>query len=421
MTSWGGYGSAVSLTSLDSGSPFMGKSFRKSSPEAAAALRRKHAASDEETPLVPPTTPDTSQGSLHAHELYHSDNERHGSDLEHKDERLSWTLLVTVFVVTLGSSFQFGYGTGVMNNSRVFIMDYFVDQGKEYTLIEWGTVVSAYGVGGLLGSILGPKVIGLYTGRRGTLLVNNVFLFASSYLIAFAQYWWWQVIGRIAIGIVAGVATAVVPTYLAEISPLAVRGGVATIHQLAITIGILVSQFLSTPSLHLFGSQERWKWLFFVPAVCGFVQIIVLPLLPESPSYLYLQGDRTGARHAIVRFQSEDVADEYLGYIEEEAKASESSSSQSMTVAELFQERSLRKQLVVGVVVQLMMQFSGKFVLGEMFLKLSAHAVYSSISRLSLVFLFQVLMPSFIIPPWYSVRPMSPIQNLPRQASELSM
>jgi len=301
---------------------------------------------DEETPLTPATSPGSADHPHHNHIINNNSN-----------KPLSWTLLVTVLVVTLGSSLQFGYGTGVMNNSRIFIMDYFTEkQNKEYTLLEWSTVVSAYGVGGLMGSVLGPKVIGRYTGRRGTLLLNNIFLFFSSYMMAYAQFWWWQVVGRISIGIVAGIATAVVPTYLAEISPLHVRGGVSTIHQLAITVGILISQCLSTPSLHLFGSVEHWQWLFFVPALCGVVQILVLPFCPESPSYLYLQGDRPAARRAIVRFQSEHVADEYLGYIEEESKGSGQS---SMTVYELFAERSLRKQLVVGVVVQLMMQFSG--------------------------------------------------------------
>lgn len=327
MSSFSSFGSAMSLRSMEAQSPFLGASSRRKTDMGFA---------DEETPLT-------------------TDGDQKGSEKQ-PQEPLSATLLVTVFVVTLGSSLQFGYGTGVMNNSQAFIMDYFTDQGKEYTLLEWSTVVSAYGVGGLLGAVLGPKVIGNRTGRRGTLLINNVFLFFSCYMIAFARYWWWQVIGRLAVGVVAGVATAVVPTYLSEISPLRVRGGVSTLHQLAITVGILLSQFLSTPSLNIFGSEEDWQWLFFVPALCGVVQLVVLPFCPESPSYLYMQGDREGARHAIVRFQSESVADEYLGYIEEESK---SSGQSSMTIWDLFAERSLRKQLVVGVVVQLMMQFSG--------------------------------------------------------------
>lgn len=131
-------------------------------------------------------------------------------------------------------------------------------------------------------------------------------------------------------------------------------------HQLAITVGILISQCLSTPSLHLLGSEDLWQWLFFVPAVCGLAQIIVLPFCPESPSYLYMQGDLDGARRAIAKFQSEHVVEEYIGYIEEESKASQS--GRSMTVSELFMDLTLRKQLIVGVVVQLMMQFSGESV-----------------------------------------------------------
>lgn len=364
MTSLSGYGSAVSLNSIEgTNSQFMQN--KNNTMKKQQKHHVKHT-DDEETPLVTSSTPDTSEDGSHSSRHHH----HHNNNTMSPPEPLSFTLLLTVFIVTLGSSLQFGYGTGVMNNSRMFIMNYFHDQGKEYTMIEWGTVVSAYGVGGLLGSVLGPKVIGNNTGRRGTLLINNLFLFFSCYMIAFAQYWWWQVIGRVAVGIVAGIATAVVPTYLSEISPLHVRGAVSTIHQLAITIGILVSQFLSTPSLNMFGSEDDWQWLFFVPALCGLAQCVILPFCPESPSYLYMQGDPQAARQAIVRFQSERVADEYLGYIEEESNSTSKDAAandgdgsgnknKSMSVAELFAERSLRKQLVVGVVVQLMMQFSG--------------------------------------------------------------
>ena len=71
------------------------------------------------------------------------------------DEKISTTinntLCVTILVVTIGSSFQFGYGTGVMNNSEQIIMDYFHDQGKEYDILHWGTTVSCYGPSNHLG------------------------------------------------------------------------------------------------------------------------------------------------------------------------------------------------------------------------------------------------------------------------------
>jgi Sugar (and other) transporter len=87
-----------------------------------------------------------------------------------------------------------------MNNSEAFIREYFHRQGKEYTVVEWGTTVSCYGLGGLLGSVCGPKVIGAFVGRKATLLINNIFLLASSYLIATASDWYIQAIGRILVG-----------------------------------------------------------------------------------------------------------------------------------------------------------------------------------------------------------------------------
>jgi Sugar (and other) transporter len=128
---------------------------------------------------------------------------------KHSDapERLSRTLVVTVLVATVGSSLQFGYGTGVLNNAQTVIFEYFHGQGKEYSTVQWGATVSSYGIGGLIGSLLGPKVIGNYCGRRDTLLINNVFLLISSCLIVYAPVWWWQAVGRVFSGIVAGVAT----------------------------------------------------------------------------------------------------------------------------------------------------------------------------------------------------------------------
>lgn len=273
---------------------------------------------------------------------------------------LNATLLITILVVTLGSSFQFGYATGVMNNAEAYIMEYYHEQGKEYTLVGWGTTVSSYGIGGLLGSIIGPKFIGRYCGRRTTLLWNNAFLFIGNWSIAHAPYWWHQAIGRIFTGIVAGISTSVVPTYFSEISPIASRGAVGTMHQLGITVGILISQALSTPSLNLFGSVEHWKWLFFMPCVTGVLELCVLPFCPESPSYLFSTEGEAAARRALQRLLSpSESVEEYLDNIRSEASSSKGDTKSNMSVMELFRERSLRKQLIVGITCQLMMQFSG--------------------------------------------------------------
>ena len=75
--------------------------------------------------------------------------------------------------------------------------------------------------------------------------------------------------------------------YLAEISPTAVRSAVGTAHQLGITIGCLMAFALSTPSLHLLGGSDTWRYAFLVPPACSLVQCAVLPFCPESPAFIY--------------------------------------------------------------------------------------------------------------------------------------
>ena len=44
----------------------------------------------------------------------------------------------------------------------------------------------------------------------------------------------------------AGLNTSLVPMYISEISPLTLRGGLGTVNQLAVTVGLLISQVSSS-------------------------------------------------------------------------------------------------------------------------------------------------------------------------------
>jgi hypothetical protein len=69
----------------------------------------------------------------------------------------------------------------------------------------WGTTVSCHGIGGPAALVS----IGPHHGGRAqvTLLINNIFLIISSYLIAFAPHRWWY-IGRIFLFESSCIATA---------------------------------------------------------------------------------------------------------------------------------------------------------------------------------------------------------------------
>ena len=73
--------------------------------------------------------------------------------------------------------------------------------------------------------------------------------------------------------------------YFSEIAPTRLRGAVVTAHQLGITMGILLAQVLTMPSL--FGTEASWRHVFIVPVLCSLLELLVLPFCPESPAYLY--------------------------------------------------------------------------------------------------------------------------------------
>jgi len=265
-----------------------------------------------------------------------------------------------------------------MNNSEKVIIESFASRGVDITTIQWSLIVSSFGIGGLLGAFLGGALL-KRMGRRNILVLNNVFVLASSVLIAFAPSWWIMAIGRIFTGITAGFATLVVSLYFTEISPISIRGFVNTLHQLGITIGILVAQFLSTPSLNLLGSDKLWPWLFAVPVGCGLMQILILPWMPESPTYLYQEYGKEAAKKSLLRLlKDEAVAEQYLVNIEKASKKNSEptdielqyqsstqdnqgsvAESKEFGLVDLFTSQALRKQLKVGLFIQLSMQLSG--------------------------------------------------------------
>lgn len=80
-------------------------------------------------------------------------------------------------------------------------------------------------------------------GRKGGLLINNVFAVAAAVFFGFckmAASWEMIVVGRFLIGINNGLNAGLAPMYLSEIAPTNLRGAIGTVYQLVVTISILV-------------------------------------------------------------------------------------------------------------------------------------------------------------------------------------
>lgn len=56
-----------------------------------------------------------------------------------------------------------------------------------------------------------------------------------------------------------GLNTSLVPMYISEIAPLNLRGGLGTVNQLGVTVGILFSQILGIQEI--LGTDDGWPLL----------------------------------------------------------------------------------------------------------------------------------------------------------------
>merc|ERR1712117_529087 len=146
------------------------------------------------------------------------------------------------------------------------------------------------------------------------------------------------------------------PMYLAEISPTSLRGALGTVYQLIITMSILLSQVLGMGSL--LGTPDGWPWLLAMTAVPAIFQIATLPFCPESPKYLLLdKDDEHGAEEALQWLRGTiEVHDEM-----DEMKQEQESMKlvPKVTLKEMLVNSSLRKPLIIAMMMMLAQQLSG--------------------------------------------------------------
>ena len=155
--------------------------------------------------------------------------------------------------------------------------------------------------------------------------------------------------GRLLNGIFVGLASAVAPQYIIEISPPSKQGVIGVLNQLLITIGILVVNIFGLESL----GGKNYVLVFIIP---GFISLIFAILtvfgktfLPESPKFLYLiQNDReTAEQNMLIMRSSKDQVDLEMKILDAEQEAQKANTSDnSLSVRQLFQKIELRWQVL---------------------------------------------------------------------------
>ncbi|MCB5168591.1 sugar porter family MFS transporter [Streptomyces bambusae] len=205
-------------------------------------------------------------------------------------EHLGHVIFITAAAAMGG--FLFGYDSSVINGAVEAIRERF-DIGSE----ALAQVIAA----ALIGCAIGAATAGRIADRIGRIRcmqISSVLFTASAIGSALPFALWdlalWRVIGGFAIGM----ASVIGPAYIAEVSPPAYRGRLASFQQAAIVIGIAVSQLVNWGILNLadgdqrgrIGGLEAWQWMLGVMVVPALLYGLLSFVIPESPRFLISAG-----------------------------------------------------------------------------------------------------------------------------------
>lgn len=280
--------------------------------------------------------------------------------------RMTGALAFAIFSVTLGS-FQFGYHIGCVNAPGEMITAWIQDShqsifnqtlNKAGADLTWSVAVSMFAVGGMFGGLISGWIADK-VGRRGGLLYNNLFAFVAAAMMGLAKpigVYPLIVLGRLIIGFYCGL-TCIVPMYLAETSPTNLRGMLGSLHQLLVTISILASQIFGLP--YILGNTDRWPLIFAFTVVPAVLQVITLPLIPESPKYtLCVRGQLDKATKDLRRLRGVDDVSNEIELFREEAAASGAAAQHRPSMIDMFRG-SLLWPMTIAAMMMLAQQLSG--------------------------------------------------------------
>src|SRR6201996_1561499 len=249
---------------------------------------------------------------------------------------------VSAAVTALGG-LLFGYDTGVVSGALLFIKKDFGGLSS----FQQELVTSLLLVGAVIGALSAGRVSD-WLGRRLTVLITAVVFIVGVLLAAFTPTYPTLLVARIIIGVAVGSASMVVPLYIGEIVPPRLRGGLVSLNQLAITVGILGSYLID----YGLSGTGNWRLMFGLAALPAAALLIGRLFQKESPHWLIRQGREDEARAVLERVR--DDRNDIDGEIREVREISRREGG----YRDLISPR-VRPLLLVGVLLAVFQQITG--------------------------------------------------------------
>ncbi|KAJ7261793.1 general substrate transporter [Mycena haematopus] len=217
--------------------------------------------------------------------------------------------------------------------------------GTGYMSSRWGRkpCMIAAGLIYIIGSVI-QAVVGLGTNRANALSV-----------LYFARFF---------AGLGVGMVSALVPAYVSECTPRAIRGRCTGMIQLANNLGIMLSYWVNySASLNISGTTDtQWRMPFAVQVFPGVLFCLLVPFQPESPRFLVERGDYARAARSLAFVARTSPSDPAVLATIEEIKADFAGRARLgvwKQILGMFETRAVALRCFVPSLVMFFQQWTG--------------------------------------------------------------
>ena len=206
-----------------------------------------------------------------------------------------------ICLVSAMGGLLFGYDWVVIGGAKPFYELFF---GISDSPVMQGVAMSTALVGCLIGAMVAGAAADRY-GRKPLLTMAAILFTVSAIATGLFNDFTLFNIARLIGGMGIGVASALSPMYIAEVSPTAIRGRMVSLNQMTIVLGILAAQVVnmllaretSVPESQAWNIAWGWRWMFWAETLPAALFLVMSFFIPESPVYLSeVKGKRLSAR-----------------------------------------------------------------------------------------------------------------------------
>ena len=205
-----------------------------------------------------------------------------------------------ICLVSAMGGLLFGYDWVVIGGAKPFYELYF---GIGESPLMQGVAMTTALVGCLAGAMVAGAAADRY-GRKPLLTVAAMLFTVSAIATGMFNDFTLFNVARFVGGIGIGVASALSPVYIAEVSPKEIRGRMVSMNQMAIVIGILAAQIVNMLLAKDTGVAESqawnrewgWRWMFWAETLPAALFLVMSFMIPESPVFVQLKKARGSNR-----------------------------------------------------------------------------------------------------------------------------